>query len=306
MSNPATDSCPRDVGKPPVSVLGLGYMGSAMARIFIQNGHMVFLWNRSPDKATPLTALGGKACDTAEECVQASEIVISCITDSEAFGAVFKGIDSSSGAGRVLVDFTTGSPSQVSQSVELAKQRTFDAYIHGSILALPLQVGLPDTVALYSGPAKAFRGVESTLKCLGQARYLSEDPLQAGLEEVMLINVYYTMSAGFLQSMALLKRSGLWSPGLAEKFTVESVLPSLQATQESLVEIARQIDKQDYKTDGTGCRLGNHLSSLRNFIQTHQELKVAPLCLEPFADLVEKRILQGGGDEELSGLVDIL
>jgi len=34
-----------------VSVLGLGNMGSALARAFLENGRAVTVWNRSPEKA---------------------------------------------------------------------------------------------------------------------------------------------------------------------------------------------------------------------------------------------------------------
>jgi 3-hydroxyisobutyrate dehydrogenase-like beta-hydroxyacid dehydrogenase len=41
-----------------VTVIGLGNMGSTLARAFIENRRPVTVWNRSPEKATPLVEKG--------------------------------------------------------------------------------------------------------------------------------------------------------------------------------------------------------------------------------------------------------
>ena len=52
-----------------VSVLGLGLMGSSIAHTLIDKGYSVTVWNRTLEKAAPLTAAGGKAAFTAVEAV---------------------------------------------------------------------------------------------------------------------------------------------------------------------------------------------------------------------------------------------
>lgn len=291
-----------------VAVLGLGYMGTAIAKAFARKGHSVSVWNRSPSKATALVAQGCsiKAYETAERCIQASELVITVMTDNKAFGAVLGSLNQSAGSGKTLVDFSTGSPSQVRESTELSREKSFDAYIHAAMLGYPGQVGLPETIALYSGPEKFFKPVEAILTALGKPAYLDdEDPTRAALQEVMIDTAYYTVCAGYLSAMALLKRSGLWKPGLAEPFTKEWIIPILQISEHYLVPIAQQMDSGNYM-DENGCRLSNHLSSLRNFARTYEEMNVSSIGLASFADIIEKRISQGGQDEELSGIVDIL
>ena len=41
-----------------VSVLGLGYMGSALARAFLAKQHAVTVWNRTASRAQPLAEAG--------------------------------------------------------------------------------------------------------------------------------------------------------------------------------------------------------------------------------------------------------
>ncbi len=49
------------MSKPPVTVLGLGALGKALATAFLTNGHPTTVWNRTADKADPLVALGATA-----------------------------------------------------------------------------------------------------------------------------------------------------------------------------------------------------------------------------------------------------
>ena len=56
-----------------VAVIGLGIMGHAMADHFLQGGHRVAVWNRSPAKADDLVAAGAtRAATPAEAAATAS------------------------------------------------------------------------------------------------------------------------------------------------------------------------------------------------------------------------------------------
>ena len=47
-----------------VAVIGLGDMGSALARAFLNQGKDVNVWNRTPEKAAPLRQMGATALPT--------------------------------------------------------------------------------------------------------------------------------------------------------------------------------------------------------------------------------------------------
>ncbi|WP_344093106.1 NAD(P)-binding domain-containing protein, partial [Nocardiopsis composta] len=46
---------------PRVSVLGLGAMGSAIARTFVERGYRTTVWNRNAAKSAPLVDAGASA-----------------------------------------------------------------------------------------------------------------------------------------------------------------------------------------------------------------------------------------------------
>lgn len=64
-----------------VAFFGTGIMGLPMAGHVLNAGHQVKVWNRSPAKAQPLTALGGIICDTPSEAAAGADIIITMLLD---------------------------------------------------------------------------------------------------------------------------------------------------------------------------------------------------------------------------------
>ena len=56
-----------------VTVIGLGLMGQALARVFLKAGHPTTVWNRTAAKAEPLAKLGAKIVKSAADLGPATE-----------------------------------------------------------------------------------------------------------------------------------------------------------------------------------------------------------------------------------------
>ena len=54
-----------------ISMIGLGAMGTALAKAQVKAGHEVTVWNRSPQRMAPLVALGAKEAENMAAAVQA-------------------------------------------------------------------------------------------------------------------------------------------------------------------------------------------------------------------------------------------
>ena len=67
-----------------VAVIGLGIMGSGMARNLLRAGHEVAVYNRSRDKAEALGAEGARVAATPAEAAEGAEVVISMVADDDA------------------------------------------------------------------------------------------------------------------------------------------------------------------------------------------------------------------------------
>src|SRR5690606_37357618 len=63
------------------TVIGLGQMGSTLARLLLDSGYRVTVWNRTAAKAEPLVARGAELAPTALAAVSASRVVVVCVHD---------------------------------------------------------------------------------------------------------------------------------------------------------------------------------------------------------------------------------
>jgi len=96
-----------------VGFIGLGAMGSPMARHLATAGHSVTVYNRSTSKAEAwVAANGGALALTPKAVAQASEIVFMCVGNDSDVRSVALGADGAlagMSAGKILVDHTTAS-----------------------------------------------------------------------------------------------------------------------------------------------------------------------------------------------------
>src|SRR3954464_6315043 len=67
-----------------VAVLGTGIMGAPMARNMAQAGLTVRAWNRTRDKADPLTQHGITVHDTAAEAVAGASLIVTVLSAVDA------------------------------------------------------------------------------------------------------------------------------------------------------------------------------------------------------------------------------
>lgn len=283
-------------------------MGTALARVFVKNGWKTTVWNRSAAKAQSLAAEGAIAAKSPSECIEASCLVITCLLDPDALLNVLGAISPYSCAGRILVDYTSGTPSQIQQSQTAAMKLSFSSYLRGAILTTPAYVGLPESVFYYSGDESAFKVIVNEFNILGQQLYLGDDVTLATLQECILVNTFFGLTAGFLQSMAILKSSKLYTAGGAESFMSEALGPLLATEYPKLLgDFARQIDNKDYVNKGSdGAPLGLLVRSFQGMLETHSELGLASIFTRPLLELMKVRVAQGGGAEEMSSLVETL
>jgi 3-hydroxyisobutyrate dehydrogenase-like beta-hydroxyacid dehydrogenase len=70
-----------------IGFLGLGNMGQAIATNLLQGGHQLTVWNRSPQAAEPLVALGARQAAKPAEAFDA-DVVFTMLADDQALRSV--------------------------------------------------------------------------------------------------------------------------------------------------------------------------------------------------------------------------
>jgi 3-hydroxyisobutyrate dehydrogenase-like beta-hydroxyacid dehydrogenase len=76
-----------------VAVIGLGAMGSRIARRLLDVGHEVVVWNRTPLRTEPLVAAGAASAASAADAARRAEAVVTVVADPDAVEAVTEGPD---------------------------------------------------------------------------------------------------------------------------------------------------------------------------------------------------------------------
>lgn len=156
-----------------ISVVGLGAMGSALARALLKARLRVTVWNRTASRMQPLMALGADGASTIADAVQASPSIMICI-DNYATTIHLLGANGVSPhlSGRTLIQLSTGTPQEARESEVWAHERGA-RYIDGAILGGPAGIGTERATILVAGSKPAFASCESTVRPLGgDIRYL--------------------------------------------------------------------------------------------------------------------------------------
>ena len=191
-----------------VTVIGLGNMGSALARVLVENGLRVTVWNRSPEKATPLVEKGAVLVPDVATAVAASPIIIICVTNYAAANQIL----SESGAdfaGKLLVQLTTGIP-QDARTAEAWAHRHGADYLEGAISGSPSSIGEPDAHILISGSEAVFHKAEPLLRVLASKPDYKGEPVGlASAWEMILLMHYYGMFLSLFHSVLICQAEGI-------------------------------------------------------------------------------------------------
>ncbi|MFD0890186.1 NAD(P)-dependent oxidoreductase, partial [Streptosporangium algeriense] len=149
----------------PVTVLGLGPMGQALAGAFLDNGHPTTVWNRTAGKAEALVARGATSADTPAEAVAASQLTVVCVIDYDAVHAIVEPAGQAL-KGRTLVNLTADTPDRARQTAAWAEENGV-RYLDGAIMTPTVTIGGPEAVILYSGPQEVYQEHRAALEALG-------------------------------------------------------------------------------------------------------------------------------------------
>ena len=116
-----------------VAVLGLGPMGSALARALLRAGVSTVVWNRSPGRTQLLAADGAVPVTEPDEAVAAADLLVLCLRDHDVARAVLGGVAASAWAGKVVVNLSSSTPEDGRRSAAWATRRGID-YLNGAIM----------------------------------------------------------------------------------------------------------------------------------------------------------------------------
>ncbi|MBK1786071.1 NAD(P)-dependent oxidoreductase [Prauserella cavernicola] len=280
----------------PVTVLGLGEMGSALARAFLSGGHPVTVWNRTRARAEPLIAEGAGGAESVRDAVAASPLVVVNVQGN----AVAKDVLEQAGdalAGRDVLNLTDGTSAEASAVAEWVAERGA-RYLHGQLMTIAPGVGHPDATVFYGGSREVHDRYRGALDLLGGKGVLVS--ADAGVPTLYGMAVHGTMWGalnGFLHAAALLTKEGVDLTSF-----LGDAGPAMSSVLSLLPSLAAEVDSGEYAIEFGGLR--HHLPSVVDLMRESEDRGVAGGVPALTLDLVRTAVADGHGDDSYSRLIE--
>ncbi|MEU3818902.1 MULTISPECIES: NAD(P)-binding domain-containing protein [unclassified Streptomyces] len=280
----------------PVTVIGLGLMGQALAGAFLRAGHPTTVWNRTAAKADALVSEGAALAPSARDALTAGPLVVLCVSDYTAVRALLDPLADTLN-GRVLVNLTSGT-SQDARDTAAWAARHGAAYLDGAILAVPPAIGTPDAILVHSGPGEAFEEYEDVLRALGESTlHLGEDPGLSSLYDTAVLALMWSILNGFLQGAALLGTAGVDASAFAP-FAKRAA----GTVTDWLAGYAEQIDTGAYPAlDST---LDTHAAAMDHLVHESESLGVSAELPRFLKALAARALADGRGGDGYAAMIE--
>ena len=194
-----------------IGFIGTGIMGEPMARNLLRAGYPLTVHTRTRSRAQALLNEGARWSDTPRDLAQASDVVITCVTDTPDVQAVLlgpAGVIEAAREGLICIDMSTISPVETRKMGEILAQRgvtLLDAPVSGGqIGAIEAKLSI-----MMGGPAEVVEKVRPILETLGRT-ITHCGPLGSGqttklANQVMVIHTIMSVAEG----LAFAEKAGL-------------------------------------------------------------------------------------------------
>ncbi|MGD8419342.1 MAG: NAD(P)-binding domain-containing protein [Gammaproteobacteria bacterium] len=241
-----------------LTLIGLGAMGSAIARTLADKGCRLTLWNRSPVKAEAMSGPGVEWCASLRQAIAASPRIQVCIHGYAATRALFDDpeilplLD-----GRSVIQMSTGTPADAREAQEWFNQRGA-RYLDCSIMVYPQSVGEPEGQLLISGERETWDDCATYINHLGgDIRYLGPVIGAAAAIDLAVVTRLVVNTVGIVYGLHLCESEQVPFAQFASMYPDGDRARHLAAVVES-----GRYDETVVASVGTGIEV---VSAIRNF-----------------------------------------
>ena len=263
--------------------VGLGSMGVAMAELLLAQGHQLFVYNRTHQKAQPLHEAGARLCATPGEAAREAEVVISMLADDAAVEAVTfgeSGILAELRPSAVHVSCSTISVA-LSDRLATAHAQAARGYVAAPVFGRPEAAVTKKLWLLAAGKSADVERALPVLEALGRGvSRLGETPSVANLVKLTGNVFIASMIESLGEAFALTRKAGVPPELFLDLF--KNVFGQGSPILENY---AGQVAKGNYGHAGFKAKLG--LKDLRLALSAADQLEV-PL---PTASLIRDQLL---------------
>ena len=281
-------------GKPNLGFIGLGLMGQGFTKCLTRAGYGVTGFDIVPEAMERAAAHGVMAADSAKEAAERSDIVLVCVTTTQAVEDVVfgpGGVAEGASAGQVLVDHST---TVVANTVDMAARLKAAAgmgWIDAPVSGGPEGAEAGTLAIMAGGEAADLAKVQEVMDCVS-ASFTAFGPVGAGqvakmVNQVLVLNNYAVLA----EALALAEAGGIDAAKIPE------ALAAGHAGSNMLRNVYPRMLARDFAPKGYARQILKDLDSLHDLAKT---LKSPTPMSSQAASLF--RILVSKGHEALDGI----
>jgi 3-hydroxyisobutyrate dehydrogenase-like beta-hydroxyacid dehydrogenase len=283
-----------------VGFLGLGNMGSPMARNLIKAGHLLTVYNKTQSSAEALAPLGAKVARTPGLAATGAEAIITMVADDAAVESIVLGhnaaIDSLA-PGAVHIAMSTMSVA-ISRRLTAAHREKKQFFVSAPVFGRPDAAQAAKLVIAAAGPADQLARCQPLFDAMGQKTFLvGDDPAAANVIKVAGNFLITVVIESLAESFALIKKSGVDTNKFLEVLTGSLFNAPVYRTYGTMVAADN--------FEPVGFRMALGMKDNRLVLAAAEDAAV-PL---PLASLIRDRMLaataQGMGDADWAAIARI-
>lgn len=282
-----------------VAVLGMGAMGSRVARNLIKAKHDVTVYNRSPEPALDLLAEGARIADSPREAASGSDVVMSFVTDDAASEAVWMtpGIGALDGLGpdAIAIESSTVTPDWVRRLAQAVQHKT-QTFLDAPVVGSRPQAEAAGLVYLVGGSTESYERAREVLSA-SAATIVRVGEIGAGSVMKLAVNsIFACQVAALAESLHYLVKSGI-----AEDESLR-ILGSLPITSPALQGIGKQISARAFAPMFPVALV---YKDLRYIAQAAKAVEAAVPCATAASLVFGRGVEQGIGDANIAGIYQL-
>ena len=277
-----------------VLLIGLGNMGTALARTLLDAGYETWIWNRTKEKAGTLLKTGARWSEDVWTAVGSVDNVIMCLSN---YGNCVELLSTCSDLdNKALIQLSTGTASDANSFENLVKQKR-GRYLDGAILAYPSNIGDPRCSLLVAGNSLAWKDSEALiLKLGGKSQYLGEEVGAPSHLDHALIAPSLIMQMAVIQGMHMAEKAGVDLEFYSKM--ISSLPVSLKVDQE---RHTRAIIQGDFSQVQASIRTWKE--ALDRILEEGKGLNLNTELLSGIGEVLRNGLDQGVGEEDLAALI---
>ncbi|RNL80790.1 NAD(P)-dependent oxidoreductase [Sinomicrobium pectinilyticum] len=281
-----------------VSLIGLGQMGRKMARMYIDAGYEVTLWNRTLEKTREFEDVN--ITESAQDAIARSPFVIICVYDNSATLDILNNLaDQGVLEGKTIVNLTTGGPDEALEIEKIVSAQKGN-YINGAIQVAPDQMGKESTTILLSGNKKAYDEHRSTFDILGgNLKFLGEKAAASSAMDLATLTWLYGSYIGLIYGVSLGQKYGLDLEDYSR--IIGEITPGFTEFFQYEIDV---INRGDYSI--TQSPLPISIAATQRIADSFKELNVLREFPEAIKNILEQAGEKGLGNEELAAIIKVI